>query len=180
LGLTGELLFLERILAPVYGVANAVHAWKGPEGHSQDFSIDKKAIEVKSCSGTNCSSIRISSENQLFSPGLDLFLGVLMFEPSSEDFEGSIVLSELVNSIRTRISTEQPEAMEAFNEKLFSTGYLDSEIYLEHRFALVGIQYFHVVDGFPRISPESLAHGVVNISYSVELSACSAFRCESI
>lgn len=180
LGLTGELYFLERILAPVYGIASAVQAWKGPEGHSQDFSIDKKAIEVKSCSGTNSSSIRISSENQLFCPGLDLYLGVLVFEPSSTDMDDSFALPELTSSIRSRIFAEQPEAVESFNQKLFSTGYVDSDAYLDYRFALVGIQYFCVVDGFPRILPDSLAHGVVNLSYSIELSACGEFRCESI
>lgn len=45
--------------------AVAVEAWLGPEKSHQDFIFGNTAVEIKSLSGTERSTVRISSEDQL-------------------------------------------------------------------------------------------------------------------
>ena len=55
----------------------AMEAWCGPDGAHQDFIFGNTAVEVKSLSGRERSTVRISSEDQLESLCDDLFLVVI-------------------------------------------------------------------------------------------------------
>ena len=64
-GLVGELHVLRRLYQITLPQGAAVDAWCGPDDSHQDFIFGNRAIEVKSLSGRERSTVRISSENQL-------------------------------------------------------------------------------------------------------------------
>jgi hypothetical protein len=86
-------------------------------------------------------------------------------------------IPELVRSIRENLENS-PRALEVFNEKLFQTGYLDSEATWYERigFHTLNQVAYHVEDGFPRISMETIPEGVGDLKYSLVLSTCSDFK----
>ena len=69
-GLFAELLFLGELIDRKMPSKDAVDAWLGPERFHQDFIFGNTAVEVKSLSGAERNSVRISSEDQLESIGV--------------------------------------------------------------------------------------------------------------
>ena len=64
-GLFAELQFLRSLYTQRLSQIDAVQAWCGTEGVHQDFTFGETAVEIKSLSGYERSSVRISSEDQL-------------------------------------------------------------------------------------------------------------------
>src|SRR3546814_19068659 len=64
-GLFAEIVFLTELIDRQMSSSDAVEAWLGPERSHQDFIFGNTAVEVKSLSGAERSSVRISSEDQL-------------------------------------------------------------------------------------------------------------------
>ncbi len=64
-GLFAELVFLMELIDRQMPSTDAVAAWLGPERSHQDFIYGNTAVEVKSLSGAERSTVRISSEDQL-------------------------------------------------------------------------------------------------------------------
>lgn len=75
-GLFAEIVFLMELIDRQMSSGAAVEAWLGPERSHQDFMFGNTAVEVKSLSGAERSSVRISSEDQLESLNDALFLRV--------------------------------------------------------------------------------------------------------
>ncbi|MBN0154644.1 PD-(D/E)XK motif protein, partial [Pseudomonas aeruginosa] len=73
-GLFAEIVFLTELIDRQMSSSDAVEAWLGPERSHQDFIFGNTAVEVKSLSGAERSSVRISSEDQLESLNDALFL----------------------------------------------------------------------------------------------------------
>src|SRR3990167_1015161 len=73
-GLFGELHVLRMLYQNTLTQVAAVDAWCGPNDSHQDFIFGNRAIEVKSLSGRERSTVRISSEDQLESLVDELFL----------------------------------------------------------------------------------------------------------
>ena len=78
--------------------SDAVEAWLGPERSHQDFIFGNTAVEVKSLSGAERSSVRISSEDQLESLNDALFLRVYRLS-SLADAAGARSLNEIVTAV---------------------------------------------------------------------------------
>ena len=78
-GLVGELLYLERVAIPKYGIEAAVACWVGPKGADQDFVSQDKRIEVKTIR-EGADRVRISSAEQLDVSGHDLKLAMVVLE----------------------------------------------------------------------------------------------------
>ena len=76
-GLFGELWFLTGQLIPAVGMLAAVEARRGPLGGVQDFQAGEWAVEVKTTRQAAPAAIRIASERQLQSDGLE-FLGLVI------------------------------------------------------------------------------------------------------
>ena len=74
-GLFAELSFLRELINHL-GADKAMEAWMGPERSHQDFIYGNTAVEIKSLSGNERNSVRISSEDQLESLNEDLFLRI--------------------------------------------------------------------------------------------------------
>ena len=180
-GLIGELVFLRDYLLPQFQPSSAVAFWQGPlRGDGQkDFSIGPFAVEVKSRSGTARSRVKISSEEQLDAGRYDaLFLAVFDVGRAGPDQHGRFNLHDLVGTIRRHIAEHAPNAEELLEEKLAAAGYSEDDDYAEDLFVLLGNSFYEVLDGFPRIVRTDVPEYVTDVTYSIDLVACTPFAIE--
>lgn len=174
-GLIGELLFMKNYLIPVFGASQTIQFWQGPEGHPQDFNVINTAIEVKCQSGTTKPVIRITSVDQLCSQMPEMYLCVFTLGSSSQENEDSVNLPSLIEFLREKLHEESSSQIERFNNLLFSTGYIESDEYLEFNYLLLNDVMFEVCEGFPRITPADLHPGIVHLTYSINLDTCQPY-----
>jgi hypothetical protein len=176
-GLIGELLFMEDELLPRRPSAEAIDAWKGPEGGPKDFVIRDAGIEVKTRSATGQDVVRISSEGQLARAGFaDLFLFVVDVQKTTDDRSGSFTLRQVVDRVRASVDAGAPQAVEAYDSKLVEAGYLDEDDYSEIFWAIPQVRLFEVLGEFPRIDGGTeLSPAVSRVEYSLDLQFCDAF-----
>jgi len=123
IGLYAELVFLKALMDAGIEPYDAANAWQGPLGTNQDFLFGSKAIEVKSTTGNNPDSVRISNERQLDSSGLsELFIFHIAF-----DFRENAgrTLSQLVIALRERLKVLSEPALFLFEERLLAAGHSD-------------------------------------------------------
>jgi hypothetical protein len=172
-GLYGELWFLRQVVIPHFGLSS-LRYWLGPEGANQDFSFEGCAVEVKTTVSQNPQKLSISNENQLDETRLNtLFLTHLSLDIRTN----GETLPEIVESIRA-ILGQDSSSRELFEKRLFQIGYLDihapkySQTSYKHRTS----SYFKIGQNFPRIVPAALKMGVVQVRYSVEISACRSYE----
>jgi len=176
-GLLGELIFIRKWLAPVFGWDKAVSFWCGPLGTPQDFCIDDMVIEVKAQLSATRAEIKISSAEQLTPQTAKMHLHVLTFGKASEKSDSTFSLPTIIHEIRTAL-TQSPETLETFSELLMEVGYVDSQHYDSYVYTLIDENTFEVKDGFPRITTASIPTGVVKISYNISLEDCAVFKGE--
>lgn len=175
-GLLGELVFIRDYLVPAFGIQQSVLFWRGPEGYSQDFEVNDSAIEVKCQSGVSTPNVKVSSEDQLCCQLPHLFLHVFTMGRAAVEEELSINLPEVIVQVRNLICTASPESIEAFNDKLFQTGYIDLDEYRNFNYIIARSMTYKVTEGFPRICKNQLHDGVHKVSYAIALSHCEPFR----
>lgn len=171
-GLYGELWFLRQVVIPHFGLSS-LRYWLGPEGANQDFSFEECAVEVKTTVAQNPRKLSISNENQLDETRLNkLFLMHLSIDVRSN----GETLPEIVESLRAILGKDS-SSRELFEKRLFQIGYLDihapkySETSYKHRTS----GYFKIEQDFPRIVPADLKQGIVQVRYSIEISACRPY-----
>jgi hypothetical protein len=171
-GLYGELWFLQQVVIPSFGLSS-LRYWLGPEGANQDFSFEGCAVEVKTTVSQNPQKLSISNENQLDETRLNiLFLMHLSLDVRTK----GETLPEIVESIRAILGKDSSSRV-LFEKRLFKIGYLDihapkySETSYKHRTS----SYFKIEQDFPRIVPADLKQGVVQVRYSIEISACRSY-----
>lgn len=171
-GLYGELWLLRQVVIPRFGL-NSLRYWLGPEGANQDFSFEGCAVEVKTTVSQNPQKLSISNENQLDETRLNkLFLMHLSLDVRSN----GETLPEIVESLRAILGKDS-SSRELFEKRLFQIGYLDihapkySETSYKHRTS----GYFKIEQDFPRIVPADLKQGIVQVRYSIEISACRPY-----
>lgn len=173
-GLFAELTFLRQIMTEKSDELLAVSAWTGADRVQQDFVFADCAVEVKSLSGTDRNTIRISSEDQLDSILDDLFLVALRLgETTDSDHASSL------NALVQRIEDEliQADTIEEFSRKLAAYGYTPLPEYDKPNFIVTGSEAFRVAEGFPRITRSGLPEGVSRVKYQIELEHLAPFRC---
>jgi len=175
-GLIGELRFLVDRIAPEFGWHEAVSCWKGPEGSPQDFAVHQTAIEIKCQAGSSKPHVRINSPEQLDPQLPEAYLIVYTIADAEEaDVEG-FTLNDLVARVRSILETEAQAARERFEDLLYMAGYVTTEEYDEYRFCVIAAKSFRLDEGFPRIRSSELISGIENVSYTVNLEACSGFE----
>jgi hypothetical protein len=172
-GLIGELLFLRDRLLPLSG-ATAVECWQGPMGLPQDFVHDGRLIEVKTFAAGSHPSVRIASAEQLTSVDAPLFLHLVCLVRQ----EGALTLPALVEEVRLVIAVS-PAHAEAFDDRLLTMGYLDLPEYRSMAYAVTSVSDYEVRDGFPRLTVPAIPAGVVDVSYSIQLSHMRPFAVSS-
>jgi hypothetical protein len=175
-GLIGELLFLKWYLIPVFGCDQSVKFWQGPEGSPQDFNVGESVIEVKCQSGSSPPVVKISSINQLCPVFPEMYLMIFTLGKIPPEDKNAINLPSLVSDIRTSLEAISANSIERFNDLLYMIGYTDSDRYLEYSYIVVNQKMFKVRDGFPRICSNQIPDGIVQLSYSINLTACASFE----
>lgn len=174
-GLFGELHVLRRLYHDTLPQAAAVDAWLGPDGSHQDFIFGDRAIEVKSLSGRERCTVRISSEDQLESTLPELFLLTQRLS-DMPDAEQALSLNGIVSLIESELSLA--EAIEQFGDKLAGVGYAPLTEYDRPRFLVSGLQGYRVAEGFPRLIRSEVPTGVTKVAYEIMLEAIAPFACD--
>ena len=174
-GLFAEIAFLLELIDRGMQSNAAVEAWLGPDRSHQDFIFGNTAVEVKSLSGAERSSIRVSSEDQLESLNNALFLRVYRLS-NLADAAGALSLNELVAVAQARI--DMAEAVEDFERKLVAYGYAPLPRYDEPRFVLSDVRSYRVVDDFPRLMRSQLPVGIAQVAYDIRLETIAQYECD--
>ena len=175
-GLFAELTFLLELIDRQPSSSVAVEAWLGPERSHQDFIFGNTAVEIKSLSGTERSTVRISSEDQLESLNDALFLRIYRLS-SLSDASGSQSLNEIVAAVQTHFG--EAEAVEAFDRKLVAHGYAPLPNYDSPRFVVSNVHSYRVGDGFPRLIRSQLPEGLDRVAYDIRLEAIAPYSCDN-
>lgn len=174
-GLFGELHVLRLLYQDTLPQVTAVDAWCGPDDSHQDFIFGNRAIEVKSLSGRERSTVRISSEDQLESLADELFLLTQRLS-SQPDAGQALSLNGIVGLIDSELA--DADAIEQFADKLAGIGYVPLAEYDAPRFIVGGLRGYRVTDGFPRLIRSELPPGITKVSYDVMLEAIAPFSCD--
>ena len=176
-GLFGELLFLEECIDGQHvSIQAAVEGWQGPMGAPHDFIFEQSAVEIKSISGSYADSVKISTESQLTTHLETLHLRVI-FLAVDTDCNTGLSLNDFIIRLREKISDS--DLILTFDEKLSEVGYIDIPEYDFPCFSVVQTRTYEVKEGFPRITPESLAPGISDVSYCVAFSSIAGYICDS-
>jgi len=177
-GLYGELKTLQELIIPTVGVARGVESWTGPDRASQDFQLDRMAIEVKTIVQSEPQQFTITNERQLDDYGLDALLvahhRVLRYQGSGE------TLPSLVEELRELLQAEEGPS-DNFEDRILSYGYADHHRsqYEQSGFALRETSYYKVGPGFPRLTENDLPPGVGSLRYLVDASACGPYTVDT-
>lgn len=174
-GLFGELHVLRLFYQDTLAQPEAVDAWCGPDDSHQDFIFGNRAIEVKSLSGRERSTVRISSEDQLESLADELFLLTQRLS-SHPDADQALSLNGMIGLIDGELA--DADAIEQFTDKLAGMGYVPLAEYDAPRFIVSGLQGYRVTDGFPRLIRSELPPGITKVSYDIMLEAIAPFSCD--
>ena len=89
-----------------------------------------------------------------------------------------LTIVNLIDEIKNLIFKEN-QTLQKFEEKLSLYGYLDihKENYKD-KFLVTNLNYYKVDKGFPCILKNNLEIGVIDVSFSIELSSCEKFKCK--
>ena len=159
-GLIGELLILERELLPALGPDQAVSAWTGPLGTSQDFRLpDGRKLEVKALD-RHADKVLINGLDQLDGGGDPLQLVVVRLEDTGADAVGAVTAARLVEQVRARLS-QTPAALQTFEILLRFAGWDDAVSVVSFAVRPERIDRYNVDDGFPRLTAATVPAAIV-------------------
>jgi len=175
-GLFAELQFLRALYNGHLNEKSAVEAWCGAERAHQDFIFSNIAVEIKSLSGRERNTVRISSEDQLEGLSDNLFLVIYRLS-EVPDSDYALSLNDAVSRIEGELTDET--AIEGFTTKLASYGYAPLNDYDIPKFVVNSMHSYRVADTFPRLVRSSLPEGVTRLSYEIELEKIVSFQVEA-
>ena len=167
-GLIGELLVLEQELLPALSADQAVAAWTGPLGASQDFRLpDGTKLEVKAVD-RHADRVRINGLEQLDSGGDPLRLVVVRLEDTAAGAEGALTAGSLVSRVRARLE-HAPDALQALDLLLGFVGWVDTADTEHVVVRLERIEHHDVRGDFPRLTAANVPGGVIEATYEIQL-----------
>lgn len=176
-GLVGELSVLALLLDVDMDMDPfaAVSSWTGPYGRHQDFQSGTGALEVKTTVAKQPQALIITSERELDDVGLATLALVHLSMDERRGGTGKSLV-DLVSGIAQRLRPDAA-AVELFQDALLHVGYLTEHepLYTDLRYAPRAANSFGVADGFPRIVESSLAAGVGDVRYRIQLAALAPF-----
>ena len=174
-GLFAELTFLLELLNRRGSPEAAINAWLGAEKSHQDFIFGNTAVEIKSLSGAERSSVRISSEDQLESLNDALFLRIYRLSEQSNS-SVSRSLNAIVADLHDLLN--DANAIEAFDRKLAACGYAPLPDYDEPGFVVSKVTTYHAQDMFPRLIRSRLPLGITKVAYDIKLEVLAPYECD--
>lgn len=174
-GLFAEITFLLELVDRKMSSNAAVEAWLGPERSHQDFIFGNTAIEIKSLSGKERNTVRISSEDQLESLNDTLFLRIYRLS-NLTDATGARSLNDIVTTAHARL--DEADAIEELDRKLAAHGYAPLPDYDQPRFVVSEVHSYRIGDRFPRLMRSQLPEGIASVAYDIRLEAIAPFECD--
>jgi hypothetical protein len=171
LGLTGELVCLERLVAGGLDPYAAVSGWRGPLDGLQDFEIGSGAIEVKSTLSNDGFPATIMSLQQLDdSIRQPLFLFGCRFALAAN----GLTLSGRVQALRHALQTD-PAAAVLFENALLHAGFVDAHAEHYTRTMIVSdFRFAQVDEAFPRLIAANVPAAIRHVRYEIDLDAVGA------
>jgi hypothetical protein len=171
LGLCGELVCLERLIAAGLDMHAAVEGWRGPLDGLQDFEIGTGSIEVKSTLAHDGFAVSIMSLEQLDdSIRQPLFLFGSRFALGPE----GLSLPTRVAAMRTTLEND-PAARALFENALLHAGFVDAHAEHYSRPFMVSEGRFLLVDsGFPRLIASNVSPAIRHARYEIDLDRTNA------
>lgn len=180
MGLFGELYYIKKWLAlNEKNPPLIIHGWKGPHGHRVDFETIKKGIEIKTFdSEKRRNEITIASEKQLELTKGQTHIQLYVLKLSQCE-ESKLNIKILIGDIEQILLKNSPNEALHFKELLMEVeigllekNYPVQDFEIEEEFA------YQVTNTFPKITPDVLTKGVLNVSYTIDLSHCEDFKIE--
>jgi hypothetical protein len=172
IGLLGELVVLEMLCRTSPA---AIEAWTGPFDQRHDFRRRGQAIEVKTSSRADATSVVISSIEQLTEPAHGVL--TLAHVRMERAMGGSLTVAKLVQKI-VSLGVGREDIQRRLSS--ISCDSPDSDAWNNVEFSLEGVSAYRVRERFPRINSSAfeggkLPAGITAISYTVDLSAAKEF-----
>jgi putative PD-(D/E)XK family protein DUF4420 len=175
LGLFGELWFMRRWLGPVN--ASIISRWQATDSARHDFQWATASVEVKTAATRIAGepTHKIASVDQL----ADSEQGQLCLFSLQvcDDALATNTLYTLVEGLAAEIQADF-QALTTLNEKLAARGYSPNDRQTAARsLRILAERLYRVGEDFPRIvrstfEPGGLPLGVVDVEYTLDLSAC--------
>ena len=170
IGLFGELVVLEGLLAGGAAASVAIESWKGPLDGVQDFMTRAAAMEVKTTIATAGFTALIGSLEQLDDAHLQpLFLAAVRLSLSS----AGRTLPQVIRDVRAVLRCD-PAAAADFENRVLRAGFLDASSGSYTRaFGHSSTMLFRVAPGFPRLTRSTVPPAITKARYELELSTWS-------
>jgi len=174
-GQAGELFFLYSMNSHGVNITDLIKGWKGPSGFPKDFIFQDCAVEVKTTLSNNQDKkIRISNLAQLDSSDVpSLFLYHLCIQEVSENL--SLSVNYLINKIIEIVTDYQARCI--FFESLIDYGVPYQSLCNEDdiHFKIINESNYLIDDNFPKLTQRNVPKGIVEASYSIQLSMCKEY-----
>jgi hypothetical protein len=155
---------------------DVVSAWQGPLRKPQDFEFAQVAVEVKAFGGTKGNTVQVSSEQQLQSTDVPLYLvAVELFDGGSDP--AKISLNGLVREVEELL---RDGAARTFRDRLSIAGYAEVPEYDVVEFVAGRLETYHVTEDFPAIRSSGLQNGISRVRYDLDLNSAREFRVPKI
>lgn len=174
-GLMAELLTLRSLLKSKQGgMADIVVGWTGPLKTDKDFVFSDLAIEVKAVA-PGADRVGIASVEQLEPIATPLQLWIFCLREAAPDEDDSLCIMDLIAELESMLSST-PNALSIFRERLLEAGYVEHECYESACFNIMKREKYLIAAGFPRLSAAIMPAGVLDVTYSLALSAIAPFK----
>ena len=175
IGLIGELYFFRYKLIENMNIAAALSSWVGPSNSKQDFIFGSNSFEIKTLMSSHPTTVKISSIDQLSSKTKNSFLVAIFMNNSEENSSESFSLEELINSTKGLMKLHIDRI--DFESKINRFISRASSEQLNKTFVISKIEYFKVVDNFPRIIPNNVPFKeITEVKYSLNIQSLIDFK----
>lgn len=175
MGLMGELQFFKFLVSMKMSPEEVLDAWLGPDGNAHDFVFLKNLYEVKARTSDD-EAISISNENQLEAvDSKDLLLVVYEFVEGKNS--GQTIL-DMANQVITGCFDGDAELRARFERKLLPLNFnIMAPCSNLIQFEDVGVKYYQVASGFPRLISSDIPSGILNVKYKLKVDSITDFLC---
>ncbi|WP_270933290.1 PD-(D/E)XK motif protein [Falsiroseomonas oryzae] len=167
IGLHGELVVLEQLLAALPDSAAVVDMWQGPLRGLHDFMLPVGALEAKATTSAIGFRATIGSLEQLdLAIRSPIYLAAVRLAGS----DAGSTLPHRVAQLRARLAACSGHAGQSFSARLLRAGYIDAfaDRYTR-RLTLSDLRWIEVGSDFPLLTAASVPRGVVSARYVIDL-----------
>lgn len=172
-GLIGELDFARVLISHGYSKDDVIASWCGPNGADRDFVLPQAWYENKAIS-TGKSKVSISSLNQLETEN-EGYLTVIYVDEAASTDPNAFSVQKYIDEFRSLLS-DSPDAVQVFEQKLVSIGYIDKTVYENIFFVKGNREYYRVEETFPRLITKNVSPCIVAVQYDLSISGIQPWK----